>query len=257
MLLILSISAFAQGTVRLFQKDMKYDSSIHSRDVYIYLPSGYEKSNKRYPVIYMQDGQNLFDPARANQGQTWKVKETLDVLIKNKNIGPVIIVAIDNTPDRLNEYTPEGSGKAYLDFLASKLKPLVDKSFRTRSERSSTAIMGSSLGGLISLQAGMSHFQTFGLIGALSPSIWYNKRSMIRAYSMTEFLPQRVYLDSGTVGGEKPQDVWDLMDTLSARNFRLGDDLFVVVQEGANHSEKYWAERFPRAITFLFETNNL
>lgn len=110
----------------------------------------------------MHDGQNLFDPSRAFLGQTWKAKETLDSLIKKKTIPPIIVVAIDNTSARMNEYVPEKDGIKYLDFISQKLKPMVDKDFQTTKDRNLTGIMGSSLGGLISLQAGMSHFHTFG-----------------------------------------------------------------------------------------------
>lgn len=247
-ILALSLTVFAESTVRLYKKGIGPDS-LPSRDVYVYLPDGYGKSNLSYPVLYMHDGQNLFDPSRAFLGQTWKAKETLDSLISQKQIPAIIVVAIDNTSARMNEYVPEKDGMKYLDFICQKLKPMVDKDFQTTKNRNLTGIMGSSLGGLISLQAGMSHFHTFGLIGALSPSIWYNDKSILTAYQMTQFLPLKVYLDSGTEGGERPDDVWELYYVLEQRGLTPK----VVIDEGGRHSEVFWAKRFPEALKFLFK----
>ncbi|MFY7993860.1 MAG: alpha/beta hydrolase [Bacteriovoracaceae bacterium] len=247
LLLTFSLTVFAESTVRLYKKGIGPDS-LPSRDIYVYLPDGYEKSHLSYPVLYMHDGQNLFDPTRAFLGQTWKTKETLDTLISKKIIRPLIVVAIDNTPSRMSEYAPEKDGIKYLDFISFKLKSMIDRDFRTIKNRDLTGIMGSSLGGLISLQAGMSHFHTFGLIGALSPSIWYNDKSIVTAYQMTQFLPLNVYLDSGTEGGENADDVWELARTLEQR--RISPK--VIIQQGAGHSERFWAQRFPEALIFLY-----
>lgn len=250
--ILLSLPSWAQGTFKLFHASMTYPGSSYHRQVWVYLPAGYEKSNRRYPVIYMQDGQNLFDPARAYLGQTWRAKSTLDRLIQSKVITPIILVAIDNTPDRMEEYVPGQRGNDYLNFLVHQLKPLIDRNFRTQLAASSTAIMGSSLGGLISLHAGITHSTTFGLIGALSPSIWWKERAILAAYVSSPYLPVKVYLDSGTQGGERPQDVWDLTQLLLERQFQWGQTLSVFIQEGAEHSEYYWAMRFPEALKFFF-----
>lgn len=252
LLFLLTFQVYAKGSFQLYLRGTTAPSSLHHRDVYVYLPEGYEKSNRRYPVLYMHDGQNLFDPSRAFQGQTWHVEETLNDLIKKKLITPLIVVAIDNTPDRLDEYIFEKRGKGYLNFIKDGLKPQIDQSFRTLRGAESTGILGSSLGGLISLHAGIKLPETFGLVGALSPSIWWNDKAVLKSYEAASYLPLKIYLDSGTVGGEEPQNVWALGSVLKKRDFHLGENLLIYIQENANHSEYWWANRFPVAIQFLF-----
>lgn len=250
-LLFISQALWAQGSFRLMEKAVSYPG-LKSRDVYIYLPDGYQKTRSTYPVLYMQDGQNLFDPNRAYLGQTWRAQTTLNDLIAKKVIPPIIVVAIDNTPDRMEEYIPERRGDLYLEFLIKKLKPQVDQSFRTRREARFTGIMGSSLGGLISLHAGIHYPDTFGLIGALSPSIWWNERSILATTRTASHLALKYYLDSGTEGGEKPEDVRAMSEVLTSRQFRHGQNLFVLIQDGADHREYFWAMRFPAALRSLF-----
>lgn len=204
----------------------------------------------------MHDGQNLYDPARSTYGETWKVTETLNHLIAQKLIPPIIVVGIDNTSERMAEYThdreasrPQG-GKAhsYLEFITYDLKPYIDHVFATRPEASSTGIMGSSLGGLVSLYAGAMFSETFGLIGAMSPSVWWNNKSIL-SIILHSPKPERIYLDSGTGSGERPADA-----ELAARVFTQsgGRNIMIEIQQGATHNEKYWALRLPKALRFLF-----
>lgn len=251
-MLFVSVAAWSQGSFRVFKKSMSFAGLTHARDVYVYLPDGYAKSGKRYPVLYMHDGQNLFDPSRAYLGQTWRAQTTLNELIGKKLMAPIIVVAIDNTPARMDDYIPEKNGNVYLDFIIKSLKPQVDQTFRTKSSASSTGIMGSSLGGLISLYAGIRNFDTFGLVGALSPSIWWNERSILGHYQSNSHFPRRIYLDSGTVDGEKPEDVLSLSQVLEKQGFQHAKNLCVYIQDGASHREYYWAVRFPVALQFLF-----
>lgn len=251
LLLLTSVQSLAAGSFKLFRKNISYSSVSLNRDIYVYLPDGYEKSATRYPVIYMHDGQNLFDPARGYMGQTWKAEATLNELIARKLISPVIVVAIDNTSARMEEYIPEKQADAYLEFLVATVKPLVDQHLKTKTDRFNTAIMGSSLGGLVSLYAGLKYPETFGRVGALSPSIWWNERSILMAYQQATRLPLKVYLDSGTEGGEQPQDVRDLVGVLNHRGFH-NRTLYYFIQEGAQHSEYFWSMRLPLALQFLF-----
>lgn len=250
--LFLSASAWSEGSFRLFKKGMTYPAFNLPRDVYVYLPEGYEKKNLSYPVLYMQDGQNLFDPNRAYLGQTWKALSTLNELIAKKLMSPIIVVAIDNTSARMEEYIPEKSGDAYLEFVINQVKPQIDKSFRTKIGPRNTGIMGSSLGGLISLYAGLRERSTFGIVGALSPSIWWNERSIIDRYHASPELPLKIYMDSGSIGGEKPEDVLALTHLLEERHFRHGHNLCVYIQDNADHREYFWAQRLPVALKFLF-----
>ena len=154
------------------------------KKIYVYLPLNYETSNKKYPVIYMHDAQNLFDEKTSYVGE-WKIDETLDSLKAN-----VIVIGIEHgNQKRLDELTPYknekyGGGKAdlYLDFIVSELKPYVDKNYRTKSNKRNTAIMGSSLGGLVSFYAGLKYPKVFGKVGCFSPSFWYSDE----IYKLTE-----------------------------------------------------------------------
>jgi isoamylase len=227
-LILISSTLWAQGSFTQLHPAMSYPG-LKPREIFIYLPDGYQNSHSRYPVLYMQDGQNLFDPLRAYLGQTWRAQATLNELIAKKVIPPIIVVAIDNTVDRMEEYIPERRGDMYLEFLIKKIKPLVDQNFRTKKEARFTGIMGSSLGGLIALHAGIYYQDTFGLIGALSPSIWWNDRSILKATQHASQLALKYYLDSGTDGGEKPQDVRAMSEVLTSRQYRHGQNLFVLI----------------------------
>lgn len=251
--LFLSLSAFAnEGKFHVFLKDF-YGSEVH-----VFLPPDYEKSETRYPVLYMHDGQNLYDPTRAYLGQTWNAEITLNQLIQKKQMLPVIVVAIDNTRNRMNDYTFDvdpgvgqgGEADRYLQRLIFDLKPYVDRQLRTLPERKFTGIMGSSLGGLVSLYAGVRYAETFGLVGALSPSIWWNQKSIIGVTKASADMPQKLYIDSGNIEGERPADVQELARIVSNR-FSAGN-LRVMIGEGDNHSEKAWAKRFPYALVHLF-----
>lgn len=240
LIFLFASEVFAAGKFHLFMRDLQ------GRQVWVYLPDGYEKSHARYPVLYAHDGQNLFDPDRAFMGQTWKAEETLNRLISTKQIRPIIVVGVDNTSNRMNDYTHDfdqvvgqgGDADRYLEMLVKDLKPKIDQYLRTNG---TNGFIGSSLGGLVSLY-GSTKFP-FTHVAALSPSIWWNHESIIPLMKA----PERLYLDSGTTGGERPQDVLKLAKTLN-----MADRLKVVISEGDNHSEKAWAKRLPHALIHLF-----
>ena len=176
------------------------------RDIQVYLPPSYETSSREYPVIYMHDGQNLFDPATAFAVE-WQVDDTFE------RLGPegveAIVVAVPNMGEhRIEEYSPfrdarqrGGQGDAYLDFLVRTLKPEIDRHFRTRRERSHTGIMGSSMGGLISLYGFFRYAEVFGFAGAMSPSLWFASRAIFDTLGSLPRWSGRVYLDIGTGEG--------------------------------------------------------
>jgi pullulanase len=247
LLLVVSFSAWAD-----FRPVLK---NWYGKEVHVYLPKDYSAGKSNYPVLFMHDGQNLYDPSRAYLGQTWRAEATLNELIERKIIKPIIVVAIDNSPARMDEYTHDrdegrgGNADAYLDQIVHELRPLILKNFRVSSSPQKTGIMGSSLGGLVSLYAGVKYPEVFGLVGALSPSIWWNNKSILAIYKSSTRLPSKIYLDSGTVGGESPEDIHLLRDVLNER----GSSPYIYVQDGASHSEKYWAERLPLALHYLFQ----
>lgn len=233
------------------------------RAIRAYLPPSYdENSRATFPVVYMHDGQNLFDPLLAFGGNPWKVDQTLDAAAEDGSIREAIVIGIDNTSARIHELTPTdggmggGGGDAYLAMIIEELKPLVDKMLRTRPGRADTAILGSSLGGLISAYAGVRRPDVFGLVGAMSPSTWWDNLVIVTDVAATQGAatrPARLYLDSGD-SGQDMDDVANtdkLAQTYLSIGFVEGLDFHHIVQPGGQHNEIYWAERLPGALAFL------
>jgi len=229
----------------------------NQRDVWVCLPSGYESGSARYPVLYMQDGQNLFDRAIGFSGQEWSVDETLAA---EAGRADAIVVGIANTGvHRLEEYSPfrdnrmgGGKGEAYLDFVVDVVKPLVDAGFRTLVGRDDTFIGGSSMGALISLHAFLTRPHVFGGVAALSPALWFAQRAIFDVVAAAPFTNGRVYIDIGTREGPvQLLDVARLRNRMVHKGYRKGENLLVVVEGGGRHNEAAWARRFPRALRFL------
>ncbi len=234
------------------------------RGLWVYLPPGYrENTAARYPVVYLHDGQNLFDPRAAFGGVTWQADRAMNDGVVAGTIREAILVGVENTAARIAEYTPTvdatyggGNGDAYLRMLVTEVKPYIDRTYRTLPDRANTAIVGSSLGGLISAYAGVRLADTFGLVGALSPSTWWNNRVILDEVATTPrrtSRPLRVYVDSGNAGtsNDGVDDTRMLAAAYRAAGYVEGTTLRYVVQEGAQHSEAYWAMRLPGALAFL------
>jgi predicted alpha/beta superfamily hydrolase len=236
-----------------------------TRRVWIYLPPDYAWSDKTYPVLYMHDGQNVFDAATAYAGE-WGVDEALDSLHAAGDPG-VIVVAVDNGGERrMAEYSPwthpqhgGGDGDEYADFLATTLKPWIDRQFRTRPGPESTGIMGSSMGGLISLYAALRHPGVFGRVGVFSPSLWYSDSVFVMARAGVSSGPRpRMYFVSG--GSEGPRempravvvDQQRMIDTLAAAGWTPGTDLHAEAPDDGTHAEWFWRREFPAAYRWLF-----
>ena len=236
----------------------------NQRDVIVYLPASYEEQpTRRFPVLYMHDGQNLFDPATSFvPGMDWKVAQTADHLIATAAVRPLIIVGIYNAGKaRTNEYTPTkvprtGGGRAdeYGKFLFKELMPFIQREYRVDSAARSTGIGGSSLGGLISLYLGLNLPDVFGQIAALSPSVWWDQRVILSTAASLKFATRpRIWLDAGTNEGPRTlQDVEQLRDLLLQKGWRLGDDLHYRCIEGAEHNEAAWALRVGPFLQFLY-----
>ena len=236
----------------------------HDRDVLVWLPPGYEGStNDRYPVLYMHDGQNLFEPDTAFlKGEYWRVGETASALIEHGRITPLIVVGIYNTGEaRVDEYTPTddvklGGGQAddYGRMLIEELKPLVDRTYRTRTDRESTGIAGSSLGGLVSLHLAFNHPAVFGRVAALSPSVWWGRKAILKTIREARSKPKsRLWVDMGTGEGRRGLDDARLLKAaLVGLGFADGVDLHYAEYEGATHTEHAWSERVGPMLEFLF-----
>lgn len=235
-----------------------------ARRVSIYLPPGYDESTTRYPVLYLQDGQNLFDPARAFvPGQDWGLDETAERLIHAGAIAPLILVGIDHAAaDRLDEYTPScdprrrvgGRLGAYRTFLVEELKPWIDARYRTRPEAVSTGLAGSSLGGLATLEIGFTRPDLFGRLAALSPSLWWGGRGILeRARALDGHLGTAIWLDAGTHEGPGVlHHARMLKNILVRRGWRLNGDLHYREVVGGRHSEADWARRAGDVLRALF-----
>ena len=231
----------------------------NSRALRIYLPPGYASHpQQRYPVLYMHDGQNLFDAATAAYGVEWGMAKTMDRLIAEASITPAIVVGIDNTGDRLAEYTPccdpqHGGGKldAYERFILDTVKPYVDRTLRTEPGPEHTAIMGSSLGGLASVDIAQRHPDVFSMAASLSGSFWWNERALVN--HVPPHVPVRFYLDAGTDNDGLP-DTIAMRDALLAAGYRSGTELYFTTMEGGIHNEKSWAARVHLPLQWFFGT---
>jgi predicted alpha/beta superfamily hydrolase len=279
--LIAVASMFVGGTANsqrphTLTGDIRTHKSFHSnvlpndRDVIVYLPPGYEKSkSKRYAVFYMHDGQNLFDSATSFiPGQEWRVDETVQQLIVDGKIEPLIVVGVYNTKDRIDEYTPAADakyklgGKAdlYGRMLVDELKPFIDSHYRTKRDASHTGLGGSSLGGLASLYLALKYPKVFGRAAVVSPSVWFaNKQIVYYVGALPKKTSLRIWMDIGTKEGRTPEEMQQtvddarlLRDTLIKKNWKLEKDLRYFEAVGAEHNEAAWAVRVQSILTFLF-----
>lgn len=202
------------GTIEIIE-DFHSEILDNDRHVLIYLPPGYEGEwDETYPVLYVNDGQNIFNTNTSFAGVDWGMDETLDRLIEDGLIRKIIVAAIFNTPDRTGEYThtpdPEeggGNSEAYASFLINELKPYIDEKYRTLPDASNTGIMGSSFGGLNALYMGWKYSHVFSIVAALSPSLWWADQDIIRLIEGDdrEMGPDRIWLDMGSNESEEDE----------------------------------------------------
>lgn len=231
------------------------------RPVWVYLPPGYEENpNRKYPVLYMLDGQNLFD-VRTSFLTEWRVDESAERLIREGEMAPLIIVGIANAGgDRLIEYTPwvddgrgGGSGHRHLQAIVDELMPVIDRDFRTLTQTASTGIAGSSLGGLMAAYAGFAFRSEFGRVAAISPSIWWNNERLVTFVEVgSRPLTMPFYADMGTLENGGIPALRRLRAALVHAGFVEGKDLFIKEFEGAGHNENSWSARMPDILKRLF-----
>ena len=259
----------ATGDLRLHE----FHSRIfrNTRFLRVWLPPGYddsENSDRRYPVLYLNDGQNLFEPATSFNGVEWQVDETADRLIREGVIPPMIIVGMDNAArERIREYMPHRSlhpvmlrvyGTRYPSFLFKEVIPFTTRNYRVATEPENTGLGGSSLGALIALYTVAVRPGAIGRLLLESPSLWASNRQLIRQSRAVKRWPERVFLATGTAEAgrkDKDQSMVDDVRELASILRRAGLDdrrLQLVVDEGASHHESAWARRFPDALSFLF-----
>jgi predicted alpha/beta superfamily hydrolase len=232
------------------------------RNLIVYLPPDYEKLERRYPVMYMHDGQNLFDPETSFvQGRTWQFGEHADQLIRAGEIEPLIVVGVYNTPKRLEEYTHArdkrmggGDAQKYGQLLVEELKPQIDSLYRTLPDEANTAMGGSSLGGLVTLYLGLEHAATFGKLAVMSPSIWWNHKSILGYVNEYEGPPwPKMWLDVGDGEGRRVHaDVDLLYQRLQTNGWKPEVNIHYQLAVGGTHDEAAWAARVGDMLRFLF-----
>ena len=234
----------------------KFYSKIlnNRRDIIVWLPPSYKKEiHRRYPVLYMQDGQNVVDPKTAYIGIDWQIDETATRLIKSGDLQEIIIVGIYNTPERLEEYSDSVKGKNYMKFMVEQLKPFIDKYYRTLNGEEYTAVMGSSMGGLISFLLAWNYPDVFGKAACMSSSFYYEGDkaiNMVKNYT-GEKKKIKIYIDHGEDGLPRGQKMFC---ELTQKGYLIGTDIDYYYSPGADHTESEWAKRIERPLLFFFGT---
>ncbi len=267
-----------QHTVRGALKVLRalYSPQLDNRrEIVVYLPPSYAAGDRRYPVLYMHDGQNLFDAATSFAGE-WYVDETMEGLA-SQGIEAIVVGIPNNGPRRANEYIPfpwaeltDAQGALYVDFIADTLKPIIDRDFRTLPGREHTGIAGSSLGGLISLYAYFKRPDSFGLAGVFSPALRWGKEGIFPFVQQAPFVSGKIYMDVGAAEGtglvtgsahtqrsfadHYAQQVRRMNNLLRRKGYRPSETLLYVEEAGGIHHESAWARRLPDALRFLLVT---
>jgi len=222
------------------------------RDFFVWLPAKYEEdASKRYPVLYMHDGQNLIDPKTSFAGKDWQVDETVTRLTNEFKMKEIIVVGIYNNNDRLEEYSDSVKGERYRKFLIEELKAFVDSRYRTLADNKNTAIMGSSMGGLASFLIAWNHPEVFSMAGCMSSSFYYNDDKvfkMLEEYSEPK-KQIKFYIDHGEDGLLRGQKMFC---KLSQMGYIIGTDIDYFYARGAEHNESEWAKRLDRPLLFFF-----
>jgi len=234
------------------------------RDFIVYLPPIYDaQPERRFPVLYMQDGQNLFDPETSFvKGTYWRMGETADALTFAGEIEPLIVVGIYNTGvHRIDEYTPVedrrlggGQADAYGQMLVEELKPFVDRTYRTLPGAANCGLGGSSLGGLVTLYLGLRYTWMFSKLAVMSPSVWWRNRAILRTVAKIRRKPElKIWLDIGTKEGQRAlPDARELNLALLKKGWVPGHDLYYMELADAGHNEAAWAQRVGPMLKFLF-----
>lgn len=244
----------ASANVKIIETHFYIPQLNRYRRIWIYLPPGYAKSKIKYPVLYMHDGQNVFEDTTAYSGE-WGVDEALDTL--NKKTTQMIIVAVDNGGDkRLNEYSPynmerfgKGEGDAYIDFLVNTLRPYINKNYRTKRCGKHNFIAGSSMGGLISFYALLKHPKKWGGAGVFSPAFWIVPSLKNNLAKKSKKIKSKIYFYAGKQ--ESIEMVPDLLAVFSQLNVHSKAKLKTVIRSEGAHNEATWRKEFPLFYSWI------
>ena len=250
------------SNVKILSENFTIPQLKTTRKIWIYLPPDYETSGKRYPVIYMHDGQNLFDDFTSFSGE-WRVDETLNDIYKETGKS-AIVIGIDNGGDkRLAEYSPwnnekyktTGEGDLYVDFLAKTLKPYIDKTFRTQKQSSRTIILGSSMGGLISLYASAKYPSVFGKAGIFSPAFWFVSKDlkMFLNINKNNLKHSKFYFVAGKNEDESMVPEIETVNQLLLKKSVPEKNIVLKIDEDGTHSESYWKRELKAGLIWLLQ----
>ncbi len=254
----------AASNVQILSPSFFMPQLNRNRRIWLYLPPDYFTSTKHYPVLYMKDGQNLFDNQTSFSGE-WQVDETLNTLFNQGDYG-AIVVGIDNGgSERLNEYSPwvnpqygGGQGDAYMTFVAETLKPYIDENFRTRPEPEMNALIGSSMGALITTYGACEYPNAFRKIGSFSPAYWFALTPLTNYISSVPNLNQhRVYFVAGQNESSTMVPNITTIRTTMQNNGLTTNNTFTKIDANGTHSESYWRNEFGAAYQWLFLEENL
>jgi alpha-glucosidase len=229
-----------------------------SHKVWIYLPPNYDKTSKKYPVIYMTDAQNLFDAATSYSGE-WEVDETLNKLYEKTGKGFIVVGIENGGEERINEYTPwknekygGGKGAIYADFIVNTLKPYIDDHYRTKKLQKHTGLIGSSLGGLISYYGGLKYPKTFGKIGALSTSFWFSEKVVAFTQEKGNLKNVKLFLLVGGKEGEDMDKNTQKMEKLLLKTGFKPKNLKSKIAPEGKHNEAFWSSEFSAIVSWLY-----
>lgn len=248
-------------------KNIEIPQLNRERDVWVYLPPSYSENQERtYPVLYMLDGQNVFDRKTSYAGE-WRVDESLETLFKQSPVQEFVVVAVANGPKRMSEYSPwdfvygedahVGEGKQTLDFITQSLMPLINNKYRVSQDRTQTGLAGSSLGGMMAIYGAMEYSQHFGLVAAFSPSLSienrHGKNVLFNAIEQSSAIDEvKIYADMG-LAEYGNYDKTDYLSEILLNKLDDKNNLRVVKDDLGRHCEPSWAERFPNAVTWLYQ----
>lgn len=264
--IVINISKWSEGKSKILFNgkitgNVKYHKNFNGkglvpRDVVVWLPPDYdEKPDKKFPVLYMHDGQNLFDPTTSSFGIDWQADETADSLIKQGKMKSIIIVGIYSTVNRTAEYTPTDTSKLYMDFVVKQLKPFIDSTYKTLPNRENCYTGGSSAGGLISFMLHWEYNDVFAAAICFSPAFkvaWIDYVSVVNNTTSQKNI--KVYITNGGLGVDErlQAGVDEMVNVLNKKTYVLNKDYFVNIFPNDNHSEEYWAKRLPNCFLTLF-----
>jgi predicted alpha/beta superfamily hydrolase len=228
----------------------------NGRTVLVWLPPSYNIDlNKRYPVLYLHDGQNVFTSGLSLSGEEWKLDETVTKLIDQQKIEEIIMVALYNGENRTGEYSPKHQGNDYADFLIQTIKPWIDQIYRTLTDPDHSAVLGSSMGGIISFHLGWEHSNVFSMVGCLSPAFLVDRNEIVKRVKKSKNKPDfKFTIQNGTeeLEAELQPSINKMIKYLKKKGYKENTDYLYKIYDGNHHTQKAWAKQVNDTLLFFF-----